>query len=307
MPDLSSVQWRLSIGGAVAQPVELSMQELRSLPAVEFAATMECAGNGRTGFSPLPQGEPWGLGALGTAVWKGVPLVRVLQRAGVAGNTVEVLFEGADRGVPSPGKDEVPFARSLPLEKALHPDTLLAYEMNGQPLSPQHGGPMRLVVPGWYGMASVKWLATITVLEWPFTGFYQRDRYVLDLPGVAGIEPVRAMQVRALITSHITGMVVPAGSHTVSGAAWSGEGSIASVEVAVEGGGPWQQATLVGQAAPYAWQQWEFSWQPSRIGRHVLRARAADDKGNVQPDLAPWNRLGYCNNSVQPVLIDVLD
>jgi DMSO/TMAO reductase YedYZ molybdopterin-dependent catalytic subunit len=218
---------------------------------------------------------------------------------------VEVLFEGGDTGVPSEGSARVPFARSLPLEKALHPDTLLAFEMNGAPLPPEHGGPVRLLVPGWYGMASVKWLAAITALEQPFTGFYQQDRYVLDFPGSSETLPVREMGARALITSLEQGDVVRAGSHVVSGVAWSGRGSVASVEVSLEGGGPWRPARLLGPAAPYAWRRWEFEWQPARLGRHVLRARAVDGQGNVQPDLAPWNRLGYCNNSVQPVVVEV--
>jgi DMSO/TMAO reductase YedYZ molybdopterin-dependent catalytic subunit len=306
-PNVSDDAWRLRVGGAVDQHLDFTLADLLSMPPRELPVTLECAGNGRTGFSPLPQGEPWGVGAVATAIWRGVPLSFLLERAGLSASAVEVLFEGGDRGVPSSGLGEVPFARSLPLAKALHPDTLLAYEMNGAPLPREHGGPVRLLVPGWYGMASVKWLTSITALEQPFTGFYQRDRYVLDYPGSSETLPVREMAARALIISPEPGAVVRAGSHVISGVAWSGRGTVASVEVSLEGGGPWRQARLLDPAAPYTWRRWEFEWQPTRLGRHVLRARAADDQGDVQPDLAPWNRLGYCNNSVQGVVVEVTD
>ncbi|HEX8598123.1 MAG TPA: sulfite oxidase [Chloroflexia bacterium] len=307
LPALDGGTWRLRVGGTVTQPVELTLDDLLSMPARELPATLECAGNGRTGFAPLPQGEPWGVGAVGTARWRGVSLASLLGRAGLNAGAVEVLFEGADRGVPAAGAVEVPFARSLPLEKAIHPDTLMAYEMNGAPLPPEHGGPVRLLVPGWYGMASVKWVASITVLRQPFTGFYQRERYVLDFPGSSETLPVREMQARALITSLTSGAVVAPRGHIVSGVAWSGRGTVASVEVSVEGGGPWRPARLLDPPAAYTWRRWEFDWTPSKLGRHVLRARSIDDEGNTQPDLAPWNRLGYCNNSVQAVVVDVRD
>ncbi|HEX8229347.1 MAG TPA: sulfite oxidase [Chloroflexia bacterium] len=307
VPTIAGDTWRLRVGGAVAQPVEFTLADLLSMPSRELLATLECAGNGRTGFAPLPQGEPWGVGAVGTARWRGVSLALLLERAGLNAGAVEVLFEGADRGVPAAGSAEAPFARSLPLDKALHPDTLLAYEMNGAPLPLGHGGPVRLLVPGWYGMASVKWVASMSVLQQPFTGFYQKDRYVLDFPGSSETLPVREMQPRALITSPTSGGVVAPGSHIVSGVAWSGRGTVASVEVSVEGGGPWRAARLLDPPAPYTWRRWEFDWTPSKLGRHVLRARSIDDEGNAQPDLAPWNRLGYCNNSVQAVVVDVRD
>jgi DMSO/TMAO reductase YedYZ molybdopterin-dependent catalytic subunit len=307
VPAVSDAGWRLPIGGAVTYQVELTLEDLLSMPARELPVTLECAGNGRTGFSPLPQGEPWGVGAVATARWKGVPLAPLLEHAGLSAGAVEVLFEGADRGVPSGESTEVAFARSLPLEEALHTDTLLAYEMNGVPLLREHGGPVRLLVPGWYGMASVKWLTAITILEQPFTGFYQKDRYVLDFPGATGKIPVREMQARALITSLAPGAIVAPATHRVAGVAWSGRGTVASVEVCLEGGGPWLPARMVDEAAPYTWRRWEFDWRATKVGRHVLRARAVDDQGNVQPDLAPWNRLGYCNNSVHAVVVEVRD
>lgn len=307
-PQVSGVGWRLAIGGAVERPVEVALDELRSMPSREIVVTLECAGNGRTGFAPLPQGEPWGWGAVSTARWRGVPLAHLLEAVGPRRTAVEVLFEGADRGVPSGGGEAVPFGRSLPVDKALHPDVLLAYEMNGEALPVAHGGPVRLLVPGWYGMASVKWLASITALEEPYGGFYQRQRYVYDYPdGSAGM-PVSTILPRAMIVSPGQGQSLRPGRHVVAGMAWSGEGPVAGVEVSVEGGGAWQAARLVGEAAgPYAWRRWEFDWDAARLGRHVLRARAIDAKGNVQPDLARWNRLGYGNNGVQPVIVEVVE
>lgn len=300
--------WRLKVGGAVSRPFEVSLEELQGLESSTLSVTLECAGNGRLGFSPLPQGEPWGWGAVSTAEWTGVPLHTLLARAGLKKSVVEVLFEGADRGVPSSGWPATHFGRSLPLDKALHPDTLLVYSMNGEALPQQHGGPVRLLAPGWYGMASVKWLTSIKALEEPYTGFYQRERYVLDYAsGPAGV-PVRAIQVRAMITTPQSGSIVPRGKQTVSGLAWSGEAPIKGVEVNVEGGGEWRAARLLddpAQAGPYAWVRWEFDWEPSKLGRHALRARATDAKGTVQPDAARWNRLGYMNNSVQAVVVEV--
>lgn len=306
-PELGA-DWRLRVSGAVNQPFAISLEELQELPSSTLSVTLECAGNGRLGFSPLPQGEPWGWGAVSTAEWTGVPLRVLLARAGLKSGVLEIMFEGADTGVPSSGWPTTHFGRSLPLDKALHPDTLLAYGMNGEALPAEHGGPVRLLVPGWYGMASVKWLASIKALEEPYTGYYQRERYVLDYAsGPEGV-PVRAIQVRAMITSPHNGAVVQLGKQTVSGLAWSGEAPIKGVEVNVEGGGEWRQARLLDnpdQMGPYSWVRWEFNWEPTKIGRHALRARAIDAKGTIQPDAARWNRLGYMNNSVQPVVVNV--
>lgn len=307
MPRLASEQWRLHLTGAVREPVEMDIAELKSLPARSFTATLECAGNGRLGFLPLPQGEPWGYGAVSTAAWRGVSLAHLLDRAGLNQSVVEVLFRGADRGVPSGGEHAIAFERSLPIAKALHPDTLLAYEMNGKPLPDEHGGPVRLLVPGWYGMASVKWLLEITALTEPYSGFFQRDRYVLDYQDDPSTEPepVQSMQVRALITGPQPGEILQRGRHLVTGVAWSGAGGVRSVEISLEGGGPWQAARMVDAPVPYTWQRWEFDWEATKAGRHAIRARATDEQGNVQPSMARWNRLGYCNNAVQPVVVEV--
>jgi DMSO/TMAO reductase YedYZ molybdopterin-dependent catalytic subunit len=304
VPALDPNAWRLRVDGAVNGAFEISLDDLRALPSRTLTATLECAGNSRTGLAPLPQGEPWGSGAVSTAGWRGVPVSSVLERADLRPEAVEVVFEGADGGKVEGGQ-QTTFARSLPVERALHPDTLLVYEMNGAPLPPEHGGPMRLVVPGWYGMASVKWVVRIAAVEQPFAGYFQAQRYVFDVPGSATREPLREMRVKSMITAPVSGSVLPLGPQIVSGFAWSGAGAIRSVEVSVEGAGEWRPARLAGASTPYAWRRWEFEWTPTRPGRHVLRSRATDEQGNIQPDAAQWNRLGYANNAIHIVSVMV--
>lgn len=305
VPRLDTADWHLEVGGAVAHPVRLSFADIQALPARTLSVTMECAGNDRIGFAPLPKGEPWGPGAVSTGRWRGAGLRDVLDRAGLAPEAVEVLFTSADHGTLEGQTEARSFERSLPRAQALDPDVLLAYELNGAALPPAHGGPVRLLVPGWYGMASVKWLARITGLETPFAGFFQKDRYVLEWPDRAEPEPLGAMPVKALITAPLNGARLDLSCHMITGLAWSGAGPITGVEVSVAGDGPWQRARLLGTPPPYTWQRWEFDWEPARQGRHVLRARATDAAGRRQPDVAPWNRLGYMNNAIGVVIVDV--
>jgi DMSO/TMAO reductase YedYZ molybdopterin-dependent catalytic subunit len=304
IPALRRQSWRLRVEGAVERPLELTFDALKGLPARTVSATLECAGNDLIGLSPPPEGEPWGSGAVSTGVWHGPSLRDVLRGAGIGVRTMELLFEGADRGRLSGSGQELPFARSLPVRKALDPGTLLAYELNGEPLSPEHGGPVRLVVPGWYGVASVKWLVRARALERPFTGYFQTERYILDRPGRDGRVPIRTMRVKSLITYPTPGAVLRPGRHVIAGVAWSGEAPIARVEVGADDG-QWGRASLVGQGERYAWRRWKLEWDVTRPGRHVLRARAADERGNVQPDVPEWNRLGYSNNAVRLVVVSV--
>ena len=305
VPSLDARTYRLHIGGAVQRPLDLSVKDFRGRGMRTMVSTMECAGNGRAGLAPLPPGEPWQFGAVSTARWSGVPLRSVLERAGVRKNAVEVLAIGADRGWPSDGSEEVPFARSLPIAKAMHPDTLLALEMNGEPLPPEHGAPVRLVVPGWYGVASVKWLTQIEVRTEPFAGYYQVARYVYDYADGSAPTPLTTMRVRSLIVSPGDGEIVPVGRVIVRGKAWSGEGEIAKVEVAVDGGETWQLVRLLGAASPHAWRPWEFAWDARDPGRHVLRSRATELKGNGQPDVGRWNKHGYGNNAPHSIVVNV--
>jgi len=296
---------QLRIGGAVANPFSLELADLRAMPRKELIVTLECAGNGRLGHVPLPVGEPWTSNAVSTARWAGVLLREVLVKARPSPGGVAVGFAGADHGKYHEQAD-VHFERALPLEHALDPkaDVLIAYEMNGEPLNAEHGAPFRLVVPRWYAVASVKWLARIDVLTAPFEGTFQTVRYVYEWPD-RPTEPVTLMLPRAKITAPAPGATLRAGSYTVRGKAWSGSGAISSVDVSFTGEGSWHAAELEPPASPYAWQDWSFVWHVNEIGRHTLRARATDAAGNVQPEAPRWNRLGYGNNAVELIHVHV--
>jgi DMSO/TMAO reductase YedYZ molybdopterin-dependent catalytic subunit len=268
------------IEGAVTNPRVLTVEQLRALPAVTQTILTECAGNGRATLLPRVSGEQWNSLALSVAQWTGVPLRGLLELRETA---VEVLFTGADGGE---------YQRSLPREVAMDPATLLAYEMNGTPIPPEFGGPVRLVVPGWYGMASVKWVDRIEAVEQPFQGEFQSRRYVYE-PGV----PVTRIRIKSMFTE--VPEVVRAGAPgRISGLAWGGEG-VGRVDVEIDG--DLLQARLVGPALPHAWRRFELDWTPRTPGRHVLVCRATDIQGESQPDEPEWNELGYGNNAAQRI------
>jgi DMSO/TMAO reductase YedYZ molybdopterin-dependent catalytic subunit len=291
--------WRLVIDGAVRTPLSLTPDDIRALPPRTVVATLECAGNGRSLLGARVPGERWGLGAVGTAEWTGAPLRAVLERATPLARAIEVLCVGADDGdVPEVGK-RIAFERSLPLPKAMHEDTLLAYEMNGEALPPEHGAPIRLLVPGWYGMASVKWLARLSVLERPFRGFFQHDRYVVDG------RPLSTTGVRALIASPQDGDVLVRGRQVIRGYAWSGEAMVLSVEVSVDGGASWDRADLSDDGGPYAWREWRYVWDARDVAGVTILARAYDANGRGQPERPRVNALGYANNAIQRVRVRI--
>jgi len=311
IPDVDVDGWRLEIGGVVERPLALPLDDLRARPAVEVAVTMECAGNGRAHVEPHVVSQPWLLEAVGTARWRGTPVAGLLAEAGVRDGAVEVLFTGLDRGVE--GGEEQAYARSLPLAELLTGDAILAYEVNGVPLPPQHGYPLRLVVPGWYGMTSVKWLSSISVLGEPFDGYQMRHSYRRrqheDEPG----EPIMRMAPRSLmippgIPEFLSrSRVVEAGPCELRGRAWSGESEIAGVEVSTDGGVTWQEAALAdGALGRWAWRSWRFTWD-AEPGEYQLCCRARDAAGNVQPLEPPWNVGGYMNNAVQRVAVTVTE
>jgi DMSO/TMAO reductase YedYZ molybdopterin-dependent catalytic subunit len=303
----------LEIGGAVDNPAVLTLDDLRAMPVTERAVTLECAGNGRLEMRPLPTGEPWGDYAVSTARWTGALLHQVLAQAHPAADGVDVRFEGADHGayhlrpiLPETKKDDLTFVRALPLAHAADPaaEILIAYEMNGEPLSPDHGAPFRVIVPHWYAVASVKWLKRIDVLTEPYAGEFQTGHYMYEWPDRPH-EAVRLMRVRARITEPAAAATIKVGTHTVRGKAWSGTGPVIQVDVSLTGEGDWHPAQLEPPTGPYQWQDWSFNWNATDVGRHTLRARATDAAGNVQPEVPPWNRLGYGNNAIEVIYIDV--
>jgi sulfane dehydrogenase subunit SoxC len=307
IPVVDPHSWRLGVSGAVGRELSLSLDELRALPATTLAVTMECAGNGRARLLPRPLSQPWLVEAVGTAEWTGTPLKGVLEHAGISDGAVEVLFTALDRGVE--GGVEQRYERSLPLAEAMGEDVLLAYAMGGQPLLPQHGFPLRLVVPGWYGMTNVKWLERITLLEEPFEGYQQARGYRMrqspDEPG----DPVSRMVPRSLmappgIPDFMTReRTVRPGPCTIRGRAWSGLGAIERVEASADGGVTWSDARLGPEPSRWAWRSWEWDWEATRPGAYELCCRATDSAGHTQPLEAPWNLGGYANNEVQRVAV----
>ncbi len=304
VPALDASTWKLSLGGSVRLPRTVTLAELRQLPRRTLSATVECAGNARSFLPPPTEGNQFGYGAVSAASWTGVSLRDVLGPDPFSASTREVLFVGADRGFEKNVGTEIAFERSLPVEVALDPDTMLVYEMNGEPLPAEHGFPVRLLVPGWYGVASVKWLVEIRGLEHPFDGYFQKQRYILPNDG-AEPTPLGERRVRAVITSPVDGAVVQPGRIEVRGLAWSGNQPVAKVELSADGGQTWREVNLEPASSPYVWQWWQATWHVDRAGTYVLKARATDVKGRRQPEAAEWNLLGYANNGIQSVSIDV--
>ncbi len=311
VPFVDESSFRLDVDGEVERPLSLSLDQLRARPSSEVTATMECAGNGRARLSPRPFSQPWLLEAIGTAAWRGVSLRGLLDEAGVRNGACEVLFTGLDRGVEK-GIEQL-YQRSLSLDEARRDEVVLAYEMNGVPLSPQHGAPLRLLVPGWYGMTNVKWLSRITVLREPFDGYQQAAAYKLRRDEDDEGTPVTRMVPRALMVPpgipdfHTRERTLPAGAVTLEGRAWSGSARIHSVEVSEDGGTSWRHAKLGEHVngSPWAWCAWTYEWNAAEPGRHELCCRASDEAGNEQPLEAGWNVGGYANNSVQRVIVNV--
>jgi len=298
IPDLDADSWRLDVGGLVGCPLSVDRDQLRAMPSVTAVVTLECAGNGRAGFEPPAPGEQWGLGAVSTAEWTGVPLTEVLDQAGVQSLAREAVFCGADSGHVDGRHGRVRFERSLPVSQLGQAGALLAYAMNGEELPAHHGYPLRLVVPGWYAVASVKWLTQIQLTGRPFRGHFQADRY-----HISG-KPLSLQRVRSLITEPAPGGTVEPGDIAIRGLAWSGAAPIARVEVRVDGA-PWRPATLAGEHRRHSWQPWELSARLAGPGNITIRARATDLAGQTQPDQPQWNPLGYANNAIHQVRLAV--
>jgi DMSO/TMAO reductase YedYZ molybdopterin-dependent catalytic subunit len=313
VPKLDLDAWRLAIEGCVKEPYEIGYDELLRMPARSVTMTLECAGNSRIFLSPKVGGLQWELGAVSTAEWTGVPLAAVLKRAGVKAGATEVVLEGADSGAitkepVSPGK--IHYARSLPLAKALMPEVILAYKMNNEPLPLSHGFPLRAVVPGWYGMASVKWLTRVVVTDTTFRGYFQTSDYSFweqrdELP--IQLLPVTEIEVKAEIARPALHEIIPTDTiYRVYGAAWTGESEVSQVDMSTNGGDHWEPTQLLGESVPYAWRFWEFYWRtPAQPGIHTLMARATDARGNVQPMQRDAHRGSYMISHVQPIEVEV--
>lgn len=313
VPTADLKTWRLKVEGLLGQPCEFSYEELREMPSRTVTMTLECAGNSRIFLSPEVAGVQWELGAVGNAEWTGVPLAEVLNRAGVKPGAVEVVLQGADSGEikkepASPGK--IRYARSLPMAKAMRPEVILAYQMNGEDLTPAHGFPLRAIVPGWYGAASVKWLNRIVLMDHEFRGYFQTADYTYweqrnGLP--IQLLPIREVEVKAEIARPALHEVVPANSdYRMFGAAWTGESEIAKVEVSVDSAKTWVPAQLLGDSIKYAWRLWEYHWHtPTQSGRHTVMARATDARGHTQPMERDPHRGTYIITHVQPIEVEI--
>lgn len=301
VPVIAAEDFRLEIQGAVGRPQMLPLSDLQRLPARTLSVTLECAGNGRSRLAPKIPGLQFHYGAVSTAQWTGTPLSSLLRESAPAPDACEVVFTGADQDDKS-GRS---FSRSLPLGLAFHPDLLLAYAMNEAPIAPEYGGPVRLIVPGWYGMASVKWLSRIEVVTQPFDGHFQLTDYRYRQDESESGDPVREIRVRSLfcLPSSVT---LAAGPQRFHGVAWSGHGPIVVVECSPDNGKSWEAADLAPATDRYAWQSWEWRWE-APPGRTTLLCRAFDAAGNSQPLEQAWNLAGYGNNAVQSVVVEVKD
>ena len=308
IPAVDVDAWRLEVGGEVERPLTLTLDEIKSRPSRTLAVTLECAGNGRALTSPRPISQPWLTEAVGTAEWTGTPLAPILEEAVPGPGAVEVVFTGLDRGIQ--GEVEHTYERSLPLAEARRDEVLLAYAINGQPLPPQHGFPLRLIVPGWYGMTHVKWLQSITLVKEPFRGWQQDVAYHLKDSEEDPGRPVTRMLPRALmvppgIPDFLTRVrFLDPGPCVLEGRAWSGRAPIERVEVSTDGGASWQDASLGDPLSEFAWRGWTHAWD-AVPGEHELCCRATDAAGNTQPFTAEWNHDGFCNNVVQRVRVTV--
>ncbi|MDQ2942316.1 MAG: sulfite oxidase [Candidatus Dormibacteraeota bacterium] len=309
IPAVEPSAWQLTIGGRVRRTLQLSLEQLKERPAATLAVTLECAGNGRARMSPRPLSQPWLCEAVGTAEWTGTPLGPLLAEAGLLDDAKEVVFTGLDRGIQ--GGVEQQYERSLPLAEAMRQDVLLAYAINGQPLPPQHGFPLRLIVPGWYGMAHVKWLSSITVIDRPFEGYQQARAYhYRRSQDDAGVAVNRILPRALLVPPGIPDFMsrtryVEPSTIQLEGRAWSGRAPVTKVEFSQDGGSSWLDTRLEDPASPHAWRRWTLSWDATKPGEYELCVRATDGAGNVQPIAQDWNAEGVQNNAVQRVRVIV--
>jgi DMSO/TMAO reductase YedYZ molybdopterin-dependent catalytic subunit len=288
--------WELAIEGEVETPLRLNFEQIIRMPKTIAANTLECSGNGRSLFKKKASGNPWTIGGVGNAVWGGVWLRTVLQMAKLKRTATHIAFEGFDRPLGSAG---IKFIRSIPIEKAIQ-STILAYEMNGEPLPVNHGYPLRALALGWTGANCVKWLSKIIVLDHPYEGFFMDKVYRVFQKGEDSKsgEVVTGLSIKSIITQPLRDETLPRGPVTILGAAYAGETEIERIEISVDAGNSWDLGVFIGPEEPYAWRQWQYIWDAKERGAHTILARATDKNGRQQPMDARWNVLGYGNNGV---------
>lgn len=306
---LDAASWTLQIEGEVATPSMLTLEEIRRMPSHTITATLECAGNGRAFYDPPVAGIQWGKGAVGTARWKGVRMADVLKRVGVRNTGKFVVMNGADRALGSMQD----FVRQVPIDKAMHADTLIAYEMNDQPITPVHGFPLRAIIPGWEGAYAMKWLTNLRVIDREFDGFWVATGYRYPTkrvaPGAAvdakDMAPLTGLVVKSLITRPLDGATLSPGRVDVGGFAWAGEAGISKVELSIDHGATWQPARLTGESAKYTWRRFEGQFNATKPESYLVMSRATDTNGQTQPMAPPWNPSGYLWNAPDSVRIEV--
>jgi DMSO/TMAO reductase YedYZ molybdopterin-dependent catalytic subunit len=306
---LDASDWKLSVGGEVEKPFTISLAELAKLETHSVVNTLECAGNGRAFQNPKVPGVQWQKGAVSTGRFAGPRLKTLLERAGVKDTGKHVMFRGLDE---VPGKVP-PFVRSIPIAKAMDPDTLVATHLNGAPLPKHNGFPARTMVPGWIGAASCKWLTEIKVLDKEFEGNFMSPGYRMPnqsvKPGDAvkpeDTHPVTALNVKSLITTPLDGLTLRSRAVIIQGVAWAGEADIERVDVSADGGDTWQAAELGKDKAHYAWRLFSYKWKAAKPGDYTILSRATDSQGRVQPPAPVWNPSGYLNNAIDQVKIHV--
>ncbi|MBM3784098.1 MAG: hypothetical protein FJW30_07035 [Acidobacteria bacterium] len=308
-PDVKAAEWKLQVDGKVSSTLALTLDELKKMPRVELVSVLECAGNGRGLYEPSMPGLQWTYGSVGNARWAGVRLADVLKRAGLQAGAVEVLFDGAD--VPVGMQPE--FIRCIPFAKAMDPNTILAYEMNGAPLTRDHGFPLRVVAPGWAGDCWVKWLTRIEVRDKEFDGFFMKTGYrhpgKAVAPGTAvdpaQMKPVTSLQIKSVIASHADGVRAGLAATKIRGAAWSHESPVTAVEISTDGGRRWAPARLGPETHRFGWKQFTFDWTPKEEAYYTILARARNAAGETQPLVQEWNPSGYGHNVVHAVRLHV--
>lgn len=304
-PTIQEGEFRISLAGRTAREIQLSLDDLRKLPQHQLPAVLECTGNGRGFYQPKVPGIQWGRGAVGNAEWAGPRLVDVLKLAGADLSAAYVTVNGADTGVAKTPD----FIRSLPMKKAIDPNTLLALKMNGERLPDLHGFPLRLIVPGWDGTSWVKWVNALTVTNEQDQGFFMNPAYRFPkhpgLPGQpvdkADLEVIEGMPVKSYITGHADGGKIRLAPTILRGMAWAGEERIMKVDISTDGGSTWNSAELSGKSLPFTWRLWSFAWKPSAPGYFTIMSRATDSAGRVQPIVAPWNPSGYLFNAIDRI------